>query len=237
MSILSGTSNSDGYASSPSASWIWGFTGMTLYPCSCMYADTPWLARRGLADSPMTAMVLAVVRRSRMGSGSCTFPLAYCHKPLLSLQLSTSSSVLTLKRQSAAGVDVQRWRGETMRNRLIATFLTLFSVVAIATSKIHVPAQKEALAGLSGLALTIYNQNFAVIRQPIDLNLKAGSNRIEYADTTAHLEPDSVILQDPSGTHSLRILEQNYRNDPVTEARLLAAYEGQELEFEVNRDG
>jgi len=60
---------------------------------------------------------------------------------------------------------------------------------------------------------------------------------MQYADTTAHLEPDSVILQDPSGTHSLRVLEQNYRNDPVTEARLLAAYEGKELEFEVTRDG
>jgi hypothetical protein len=124
-----------------------------------------------------------------------------------------------------------------MRNRLIATFLALFSVAAIATPKIHAPGGRAAAGGPSGLALTIYNQNFAVVRQPIDLNLERGSNRIEYADTTAHLEPDSVILQDPSGAHGLRILEQNYRNDPVTEAWLLAAYEGKELAFEVTRDG
>src|SRR5713226_2357847 len=48
-------------------------------------------------------------------------------------------------------------------------------------------------------ALTIYNQNFAVVRETIPLDLKQGSNRIRFAGTTAHLEPESVILRDPSG--------------------------------------
>ena len=125
-----------------------------------------------------------------------------------------------------------------MRKRLIAVPLVALSLIAVAAvARIHAARAEAAAAGTSGLALTIYNQNFAVVRQPIDLNLQVGSNRIQFADTTAHLEPDSVILRDPSGVHSLRILEQNYRNDPVTEARLLAAYEGKELEFEVTRDG
>jgi len=125
-----------------------------------------------------------------------------------------------------------------MRNRLIAVpGIALLLIAVVAAARIHAARAEAATAGPSGLALTIYNQNFAVVRQPIDLNLQAGPNRIQFADTTAHLEPDSVILRDPSGVHSLRILEQNYRNDPVTEARLLAAYEGKELEFEVTRDG
>lgn len=125
-----------------------------------------------------------------------------------------------------------------MRNRLIAVPLVALLLIAIvAAARIHAAKAEITAAGPSGLALTIYNQNFAVVRQPIELNLQIGPNRIQFADTTAHLEPDSVILRDPSGVHSLRILEQNYRNDPVTEARLLAAYEGKELEFEVTRDG
>jgi hypothetical protein len=63
--------------------------------------------------------------------------------------------------------------------------------------------------------LTIYNQNFAVDRVLIPLNLKSGENRVQYTDTTARLEPTSVILRDPSGGHVLRILEQNYRADAV----------------------
>jgi hypothetical protein len=80
-------------------------------------------------------------------------------------------------------------------------------------------------------ALTIYNQNFAVVRDTVALDLKAGVNDVRFADATAHVEPDSVILRDPSGKHSLRILEQNYRNDPVNEQLLLSLFEGKTIDF------
>ena len=65
-------------------------------------------------------------------------------------------------------------------------------------------------------ALTIYNQNFFVAREYLPLDLKAGVNHVDYAGIAAHLEPDSVILRDPAG-RSLQILEQNYRNDPISQ--------------------
>ena len=83
--------------------------------------------------------------------------------------------------------------------------------------------------------LTIYNQNFAVVRVLIPLNLTAGENHIQFTDTTAYLEPDSVILRDPTGARVLQILEQNYRADPVSQQRLLSLYEGKTLEFLVQR--
>jgi hypothetical protein len=79
--------------------------------------------------------------------------------------------------------------------------------------------------------LTIYNQNFAVVRVLVPLDLKPGGNPVRYADITAYLEPDSVILRDPTGARSLRILEQNYRADPVTETLLLSLNEGKTLDF------
>lgn len=109
---------------------------------------------------------------------------------------------------------------------------TLVAIVAFANMRTETGGEGAA----SGLALTLYNQNFAVVRQPVALDLQEGQNNVRYPETTAHLEPDSVMLRDPSGIHHLQILEQNYRNDPVTEARLLAAYEGKEIEFEVTRD-
>jgi hypothetical protein len=79
--------------------------------------------------------------------------------------------------------------------------------------------------------LTIYNQNFAVVRVLIPLDLKPGENRIQFTDTTAYLEPESVILRDPTGTRTLQILEQNYRADPVSQQLLLSLYEGKTLDF------
>jgi hypothetical protein len=86
-------------------------------------------------------------------------------------------------------------------------------------------------------ALTIYNQNFAVVRETIPLDLQKGITEVTFADATAHVEPDSVILRDPTGQRELRILEQNYRADPVTQGLLLNQYEGEELDFQVHRNG
>jgi hypothetical protein len=82
-------------------------------------------------------------------------------------------------------------------------------------------------------ALTIYNQNFAVIRETLPLDLKSGNNTVRFSGVTAQAEPDSVILRDASGRRVVQVLEQNYRNDPVSQERLLNLYEGQTIEFAV----
>jgi hypothetical protein len=84
-------------------------------------------------------------------------------------------------------------------------------------------------------ALTIYNQDFAVVRDTVPLDLKAGANAVIYSGATAQVEPDSVILRDPAGRHSLQILEQNYRNDPVSEPLLLSLFEGKTIDFQNER--
>jgi hypothetical protein len=92
-----------------------------------------------------------------------------------------------------------------------------------------------ALAASAQPALTIYNQNFAVVRDTVPLDLKAGTNAVRYTDATAQVEPDSVILRDPAGRHSLQILEQNYRNDPVSQELLLSLFEGRTIDFQDER--
>jgi hypothetical protein len=88
------------------------------------------------------------------------------------------------------------------------------------------------LAAFAQPALTIYNQDFAVVRDTVPLDLKSGVNNVRYADATARVEPDSVILRDPPGKHSLQIWEQNYRNDPVTQELLLSLFEGKTIDFQ-----
>ncbi len=84
-------------------------------------------------------------------------------------------------------------------------------------------------------ALTIYNQNFAVVRDTVPLDLVAGTNEVRFTDTTSHLEPDSVILRDPAGKAVFQVLEQNYRADPVSQALLLSLFEGKTIGFLVDR--
>ena len=83
----------------------------------------------------------------------------------------------------------------------------------------------------AGPALTIYNQNFAVVRETIPLDLKAGVNLVNFSGATTQVEPDSVVLRDSAGKVSLRILEQSYRADAASQGLLLALNEGKTLDF------
>jgi hypothetical protein len=95
-----------------------------------------------------------------------------------------------------------------------------------------------AASALAEPSLTVYNQNFAVVRDQVNLKLTKGINELSVTDITAHLEPDSVILRDPKGRRALQILEQNYRADPISQGLLLSLYEGKEIDFlTTGRDG
>jgi hypothetical protein len=103
-------------------------------------------------------------------------------------------------------------------------FLTLFSVAGLGADRPAPPS------------LTVYNQDFAVIRQEMALDLKAGVNDVAVTNITMHLEPDSVVLRDVTGKRPIQVLEQNYRADPVSEPLLLSLFEGKTIDFLVSNN-
>jgi hypothetical protein len=80
-------------------------------------------------------------------------------------------------------------------------------------------------------SLTIYNQNFAVVRDQVPLDLKAGENVVPYTGVTTQLEPDSVVLRDPAGKAAFRILNQSYRADTLSVGYMLQLNEGKTIDF------
>src|SRR3569833_935394 len=92
-----------------------------------------------------------------------------------------------------------------------------------------------AFAAEDGTSLTIYNGGFAAVREHIPLDLQSGVNPVTFAGATTTLEPESVILRDPLGQHSVQILEQSYRSYPVSQGLLLSMYEGKTIDFLVRR--
>lgn len=86
-------------------------------------------------------------------------------------------------------------------------------------------------------AITVYNENFGVVRDTVSLDLNAGLTDFSYSGVTAQLEPESVILRDPNGEVALSVVEQSYRGDPVDQQRLLQMFEGQTIRFLKVLDG
>lgn len=102
-------------------------------------------------------------------------------------------------------------------------------VLALATT--FLSAQQSAVTAPT--ALTIYNQDFAVVRTTVPLDLKIGNNEVLTTSVTSQLEPDSVVLRDPSGRNTFTIAEQNYDAGIVTQQWLLEKYEGKTIDFQL----
>ena len=74
-----------------------------------------------------------------------------------------------------------------------------------------------------GVALTIYNQNFGVVRERRKVNLTEKLGTIRFTDVAAQIDGTSVSfksLTDPGAT----VLEQNYEYDLVSADKLLQKY-------------
>ena len=99
-----------------------------------------------------------------------------------------------------------------------------------------IPKDSSSTATWRPVALTIYNQDFAVARTSIDLDLHAGANQVTATQVTSRLEPDSVILRDPTGKRTVHVVEQNYDAAVVSQEWLLQKYEGKTIDFQIAGD-
>ncbi len=86
------------------------------------------------------------------------------------------------------------------------------------------------------LALTVYNQGTALVRDRRRFDLVDGFNQIAFSDVAASIDPTSVLfksLTDPDGTF---VLEQNYQFDLVNSTALFNKYLDQLIRV-VTQDG
>jgi hypothetical protein len=79
------------------------------------------------------------------------------------------------------------------------------------------------------IALTVYNQNFALVRDVRLLDLRDGINRLRFSEIASQIDPASVLfksLSDPSGP---AIIEQNFEYDLMSADKLLLKYVDKEI--------
>lgn len=101
-----------------------------------------------------------------------------------------------------------------MRQRILIVALCL-----LAGGLLQLSAQDSA-----SIALTVYNQGTALVRDQRTLTLEAGVNIVDFRDVAATIDATSVSfrsLTDPDGTV---VLEQNYSYDLVDSEALLSRY-------------
>lgn len=86
-------------------------------------------------------------------------------------------------------------------------------------------SQSDASAS-EQVSLTVYNQNFGLVREVRKVRLGTGNVELAYADVSAHIQPETVHLKSLGDDDALRVLEQNYRYDLLSPDTLLKKYVG-----------
>ncbi len=78
--------------------------------------------------------------------------------------------------------------------------------------------------GQQGTALTIYNDNFAVVRESRQMSFEKGINITKFTDVASAIDPTSVNFRCLSAPGAVSVLEQNYEYDLVNTDSLLKRY-------------
>jgi hypothetical protein len=95
----------------------------------------------------------------------------------------------------------------------------------------------ENLGARKNIELTVYNQDFALVKEQRELTLKKGVNELLLEEVAAQIDPTSVhfkSLTDSAGTY---VVEQNYDFDLVNTTKLMEKYVGKEINLEQIIDG
>ncbi|CAN5150537.1 DUF4139 domain-containing protein [soil metagenome] len=80
------------------------------------------------------------------------------------------------------------------------------------------------------VGITIYNQNFGLVREVRTIDLPTGRSFLEFRDVSERIQTETVSIKSLTpGAGQLRVLEQNYRYDLLSPQKLLEKYVGKKV--------
>ncbi len=84
--------------------------------------------------------------------------------------------------------------------------------------------QRSTLADQQEVAVTIYNENLALIKDQRKVQLKRGTSNLAFRDVSARMRAETALLRSTSAPGSISVLEQNFDFDLLTPQKLLEKY-------------
>src|SRR5688572_21233052 len=109
--------------------------------------------------------------------------------------------------------------------------VTLCVAAALAASSAHAAVQEKpsTLADQQSVAVTIYNESLALVKDQRGVTLQAGRNRLALREVSGRMRPETALLRSLSHPGALTLVEQNFDFDLLTPAKLLEKYVGREV--------
>jgi len=106
---------------------------------------------------------------------------------------------------------------------LAATLFSTLSLTAGAAMDSEIRVDESAQ---QALAVTIYNDNLALVKDLRGLTLTEGENRLAWRGVSVQIRPETALLSETTGKLPVAVLEQNFDFDLLTPQSLLKKYVG-----------
>jgi hypothetical protein len=109
------------------------------------------------------------------------------------------------------------------RKTLLAALALITTSAAWALDEQPSTAQEQ-----TGLAVTIYNSDLALVKDARRVKLQAGENRLAWKEVSARIQPETALLRSLDGRR-FTLLEQNFDFDLLTPQKLLEKSVGEQV--------
>ncbi len=109
---------------------------------------------------------------------------------------------------------------------IAAAVISAFSATA---NTAELTELRSTLNDQQSVAVTIYNNNLALVKDQRKINLNSGLNSLALRDVSAQIKPETALLRSLSNPESLTTLEQNFDFDLLTPQKMLEKYVGKNV--------
>src|SRR5204863_5875121 len=99
--------------------------------------------------------------------------------------------------------------------------VALAAAFAVNSANAVVPERPSTLSDQQSVAVTIYNENLALVKDVRKIMLEPGANRLALREVSGRMRPETAALRSISHPGTLAIIEQNFDFDLLTPAKLL----------------
>lgn len=117
-----------------------------------------------------------------------------------------------------------------MRTALL-TALALFTAVTATAQDTPPPQVVSTPETQQDVSVTIYNQNFGIVREARTITLREGLNIVRFEGVAAQIDPTSLAIKSRTSPGSLVVREQNYQYDLIGTQSVLDAAVGQRVQL------
>ena len=85
------------------------------------------------------------------------------------------------------------------------------------------------ILGQESLAVTIYNDQFAMVKDVRNISFDAGQSTLYFTDVSSNIQTETVTFKAVEDPESVRVYEQNFEKNLVNEAAILDRYIGKQI--------